>query len=280
MIVRIGRVELGTGAPAIVVPLVADDVTDLVEQAAAARLKADVLEWRIDHLRDLSPEAVLTAGRALTQAADGTPVLATYRTAAEGGARRLDTGTQDYVARYRELLDARLVAAVDVETALGDAVVAQVVEAAHEAGAVVVGSSHDTAGTPPADQIVTRLEHMAAVGVDVCKVAVTPHSPDDVLTLLVATRAASQRLDQPLITVAMGPVGVVTRLAGETFGSAATFGTVGPSSAPGQVDAVALRQVVDLVHRALETGDRSLTAGGGTMQRSDPGDGLAGPASI
>ena len=257
--VRLGRAEIGAGAPAIVVPLVARDVADLAEQAAAARGAADVLEWRMDYTDDLSPEAVLAAGRALVQAADGTPVLATYRTAAEGGARRLGTAgpdapqgrDHDYVARYRALLAARLVDAVDIETALGDAVVAQVVAAAHEAGAVVVGSSHDTAGTPPTDQIVARLVGMADAGTDVCKVAVTPHSPDDVLTLLAASHAASRRLDQPLVTVAMGPLGVVTRLAGETFGSAATFGTVGPSSAPGQVDAVALRQVVDLVHRAL-----------------------------
>jgi 3-dehydroquinate dehydratase-1 len=252
--VRIGPVELGAGGPVIIVPLVAAEVTDLAEQAAAARLAADVLEWRMDHMRDLSPEAVAAAGHALARAADGTPVLATYRTAAEGGAR--DASPPSYVACYRALLDARLVAAVDVEAALGAAVTAPVVQAAREAGAVVVGSSHDTAGTPPVDQIVARLEGLAAVGVDVCKVAVTPHSPDDVLTLLTATCAASRRLEQPLITVAMGPLGVVTRLAGETFGSAATFGTVGRSSAPGQIDAVALRQVVDLVHRALTDTER------------------------
>ncbi len=253
--VRIGPVELGAGVPAIVVPLVAADLVDLTGQAAAARHVADLLEWRMDHTRDLSPEAVLTAGRALSQAAAGTPVLATFRTAAEGGAQRLDTGTHDYVDRYRALIEARLVAAVDVETALGDRVVTQVVAVAHGAGAVVVGSSHDPVGTPPADQVVARLEGAAAAGADICKVAVTPHDPDDVLALLAATRAASGRLDQPLITVAMGPLGVVTRLAGEVFGSSATFGTVGPSSAPGQVDAVALRQVVDLVHRTLETRD-------------------------
>ena len=258
--VRLGRVELGTGAPAIVVPLVARDAADLAEQAAAARGVADVLEWRMDHLDDLSPGAVLSAGHDLLQAADGTPVLATFRTAAEGGAQRPGTeldAVPAYVVRYRALLADRLVAAVDVETALGEDVVAPLVAAAHDAGAAVVGSSHDTVGTPPADQIVSRLVGMAALGVDVCKVAVTPHSPDDVLILLAATRTASQRLDQPLVTVAMGPLGVVTRLAGETFGSTATFGTVGPSSAPGQVDAVALRQVVDLLHRALDGTEQS-----------------------
>jgi len=250
--VRLGTAQVGAGAPVVIVPLVATSTGALVEQARAALGAADVLEWRLDHMADLSPEGVVAAGRALAGAAGSIGVLVTYRTGAEGGARTDDAGdVEAYVERYRVLLDEHLVAGVDVETALGPAVVAQVVAAAHHAGAVVVGSSHDTTATPSAEQIVSRLVAMAAAGVDMCKAAVTPHTPDDVLTLLAATLTASRRLDQPLVTVAMGPLGVVTRLAGQTFGSAATFGTVGPASAPGQVDAVVLRQVVDLVHHAL-----------------------------
>ena len=71
------------------------------------------------------------------------------------------------------------------------------------------------------------------------------------LTLLAATRAyVGPGGRVPAITMAMGPLGVVSRLAGETFGSAVTFGTVGAASAPGQVDARALRAVLDLVHEA------------------------------
>jgi 3-dehydroquinate dehydratase I len=50
--------------------------------------------------------------------------------------------------------------------------------------------------------------------------------------------------------MAMGPLGAVTRLAGETFGSVLTFGTVGAASAPGQLDAVRLRAALDLLHEA------------------------------
>jgi 3-dehydroquinate dehydratase-1 len=50
--------------------------------------------------------------------------------------------------------------------------------------------------------------------------------------------------------MAMGPLGVVSRLAGETFGSVLTFGTVGAASAPGQVDAARLRAALDLIHEA------------------------------
>ena len=55
----------------------------------------------------------------------------------------------------------------------------------------------------------------------------------------------------PLITMAMGPLGAVTRVCGGAFGSAATFGTAGVSSAPGQPDAAALRRALDALDACL-----------------------------
>ncbi|MCL2849793.1 MAG: type I 3-dehydroquinate dehydratase, partial [Micrococcales bacterium] len=215
--VRLGPVQVGVGPPVLVVPLVATSIDDLAAQASAARDVGDVLEWRIDHMSDTSTDHVLDAGHALAEAAGTTPVLATYRTVAEGGADRR-TGLREYTVRYQALLAAHLAAAIDVETALD---VPDVIAAARDASTIIVGSSHDNAGTPPVEQIVARLA-ASAEHADICKAAVTAHTPDDVLALLTATREASRRLAQPVITMAMGPVGVITRLAGETFGSAAT----------------------------------------------------------
>jgi 3-dehydroquinate dehydratase-1 len=53
----------------------------------------------------------------------------------------------------------------------------------------------------------------------------------------------------PAVTMSMGPLGAVSRVAGETFGSCLTFGTVGESSAPGQLDAAGLRATLELLHR-------------------------------
>lgn len=56
--------------------------------------------------------------------------------------------------------------------------------------------------------------------------------------------------DRPLLTMSMGGTGTVSRLAGEIFGSCATFGTIGESSAPGQIPADELAQVLDVIHRS------------------------------
>jgi len=51
--------------------------------------------------------------------------------------------------------------------------------------------------------------------------------------------------------MSMGGTGVVSRLAGEIFGSAMCFGMIGRASAPGQVEVERLAAVLDIVHRSL-----------------------------
>ena len=105
-------------------------------------------------------------------------------------------------------------------------------------------SNHDFQATPSVTEIVKRLTGMAELGADVPKIAVMPQSVDDVLALLTATNQARQMLTQPLITMSMGDLGKVSRVAGEVFGSCLSFATVGAGSAPGQVALERLRPML------------------------------------
>ncbi|HEY0215676.1 MAG TPA: type I 3-dehydroquinate dehydratase [Cellulomonas sp.] len=248
--VTVRGTTIGTGRPKVIVPLTARTPDELVAQAAAVLDAApDVVEWRIDHLLagGSSTPAVVDAGRRLLAALGGLPVLATIRTAAEGGEQAL-TDTE-YVAVYRAVLDAGLADLVDVEVMREAGTVQELVDLAHAGDVAVVASNHDFDATPPQAEIERRLLLMAERGADVLKIAVMPRDPGDVLTLLAATWAVSQRTEHPLITMSMAGTGVVSRLAGGVFGSAATFGMVGRASAPGQVDVGALRAVLALVHQ-------------------------------
>ena len=51
--------------------------------------------------------------------------------------------------------------------------------------------------------------------------------------------------------MSMGGTGLISRLCGEVFGSALTFGAVGKVSAPGQINAEDLRSVLNLIHQNL-----------------------------
>ena len=55
----------------------------------------------------------------------------------------------------------------------------------------------------------------------------------------------------PIITMSMSGTGVISRLCGEVFGSALTFGAVGKVSAPGQMGIEDLTTVLGLLHKSL-----------------------------
>ncbi|RMI09232.1 type I 3-dehydroquinate dehydratase [Cellulomonas triticagri] len=254
--VTVRGTTLGAGRPAVVVPLTGATVEALLAEVAAVLAVAeqvDLVEWRVDHLAaGLAPADVVAAGRAVTGALDAAPrrlpLLVTIRTTAEGGSADVDP--PGYEAALRAAVDAGIADLLDVEVARDAATVDRVVARAHAAGVPVVGSHHDFDRTPPREQIAATLLAMADLGADVLKVAVMPHDPGDVLALLGATWDTTRRTGRPVITMAMGPLGVASRVAGGTFGSAATFAAVGAASAPGQVGLAALRAALDVVHPA------------------------------
>jgi 3-dehydroquinate dehydratase I len=74
---------------------------------------------------------------------------------------------------------------------------------------------------------------------------------EDVLTLLTATLQASRQLEIPVVSMAMGPLGAITRLCGWAFGSAMTFGVGESSSAPGQMPIEDLVAGLAIARKAL-----------------------------
>lgn len=252
--VHLRNVEIGSGAPKIAVPIVERTREDILLQAA--RLKAlplDVVEWRADFYEDVSdlPRTLDTLA-ALRGALEDTPLLFTFRTRREGGER--DISPEDYCALTVAAAQSGGADAVDAEIFSGEDTVRRIIDAAHAAGTAVVGSSHDHSATPPREELIARLRRAQELGADLPKLAVMPQSPADVLTLLSATEEMARRwADRPIITMSMAGGGVISRLCGEVFGSAMTFGAAGRTSAPGQIPVEELRLVLDILHRTRET---------------------------
>ncbi len=94
--------------------------------------------------------------------------------------------------------------------------------------------NHEFHRTPPQEEIVCRLKQMEDCVADICKIAVMPHSAEDVLTLLSATLEAKRLAAKPIVTMSMGQTGAVSCLAGEVFGCCITFGSGTQDSAPGK----------------------------------------------
>lgn len=225
-----------------------DPVEDLaVECARIASSPADLIEWRVDSFAPFQQAqtlsgrlAALEQGWTVVESAP-VPVLATIRTSVEGGAVTLTP--QEYRACVRAL--AQWADAIDVQVGVEGAV--ELLEELSKARAVVVASNHDFSATPPEDEVFDTLRQMQMLGADVAKVAYAAKGPADLLSVMNAQMRARECLDVPVIAIAMGIPGAMSRIAGMAVGSAATFATVGAASAPGQFDASQVRAALDLM---------------------------------
>ena len=251
--VKLPNVTLGEGMPKICVPVMGQSLHELEAAASSARKLADLIELRLDSVSpEMDADKLCAACQAVHSKAQGTALLATMRTVRDGGAGDADA------ARYEALLialaGARVCDALDVELSVGEAVFARIVKAAHGADIPIVGSFHDFEKTPSVEAMEDKLKRMAALGADVCKIAVMPKTEGDVRALQTVCARADEALTQPIIAISMGALGASTRTEAETFGSCLSFGTAGAASAPGQIEARALRQTLEAVHKKLTSG--------------------------
>lgn len=250
--VKVRNIEIGAGIPKICVPIVGVTREEILAAAENIKsTKADVVEWRVDWYENIfdftKTEATM---QALREVLGEMPILFTFRTSKEGGEKAIET--EAYVELNQNAAKTGLVDLVDVEAFTGDDVVRAVVEIAHENGVKVIASNHDFHKTPAKEEIVSRLRKMQELGADIPKIAVMPQNKKDVLTLLAATEEmVSEYADRPIITMSMSGTGVISRLCGEVFGSALTFGAVGKVSAPGQMRIEDLTTVLGLLHKSL-----------------------------
>lgn len=250
--VKVRNIEIGTGVPKIIVPIVGVTKEEILSAARSFdAIPIDVVEWRVDWFDGVFDFArVEDVLKELRDILGDTPLLMTFRTSKEGGEKAIDAEA------YKELnikaAKTGYVDFVDVEIFTGDKIVSEIIDAVHAAGVKVIASNHDFDKTPAKSDIIYRLRKMQDMGADIPKIAVMPQSKKDVLTLLAATEEmTSCYADRPIITMSMAGTGVISRLCGEVFGSSMTFGAAGKASAPGQMGVEDLNTVLALLHDAM-----------------------------
>lgn len=229
----------------------------------------DAIEWRIDSLcaddgygqEDLASH-VRTVGGVLEQMIpDGLPILATVRSTEEAGTNI----TQEHMdAALDAVIDGACarVKAIDIEWShpRRNALLA----AARSAGLAVVASAHFFAGPIGATRMRALWQEMAREGgagspegaVEdswlIGKIAIMPRNCADVDEVMMLARDMATGVGGgvgggvgsiPVIAIAMGEVGEASRVDGPSFGSCASFATVGQASAPGQISASRLAAI-------------------------------------
>jgi 3-dehydroquinate dehydratase-1 len=222
----------------------------VAETRAIVAKKPDLLEWRIDFFGGIADATqVLAAAAAVRGGGGDIPILFTRRAQREGG-QPIPLDEDHVVGLYAAVIGSGNVDLVDYEMDNDVLSLARVRDLAHDAGLPLVLSFHDFERTPSAEQLAARFSQAHALGGDVAKVAVMPHSMEDVHRVLGATLDASERLPIPVISMAMGALGAVTRLCGGVYGSALTFAVGAAASAPGQMPIEDVQSALAVLRRA------------------------------
>ena len=198
---------------------------------------ADVIEIRLDHLKDIS---VLPFMSQLTK-----PLLFTNRPTWEGGGF-----AGDEEARIAPLMEAVQQGAhyVDLELKAPTSSHKALLETVEDSATRLILSWHNFQETPTREELVGRLAMMQDKGAHIAKIVTMAHDYHDVLRVLHLQEEAA-RMEIPLIAFCMGEPGVVSRVATVELGGYMTYCAVSEddATAPGQLSVAVLRQIEALI---------------------------------
>ncbi len=240
-------VRLSSDRACICVPVVASTVDSVINKVNnAAKAGVSMIELRADFFDFLydtkTLEDLLSQVKSIS---DKMVVLFTIRTSKEGG--EIDISKDDYKAVLKIVAASHCVDLIDVEGAfLKDA--ASFVAGLQAEGVYVIASHHNFNKTPEILDICEQYDRLHDTGADILKIAMMPHSMDDVMRVMKSSLLAKKAYQDSLfVTIAMGDYGKITRVAGSQVGSCITFAALEEASAPGQIGYKDLKTVLDIL---------------------------------
>ncbi len=214
IMLSIGNCVLGT-MPKVVA--IVDKLFSIEKICEIKSYGADLLEMRIDCYPS-QMESIVEFLDSVKKSID-LPMIGTVR---ENGWTK-----KDRVAIFRSVLP--FIDCIDLE--LGTSISDEVRSFAKTK--MIIISEHDYQKTPDDSVLNDIVKRSVDQGADIVKIAVMANSSDDVRRLFWFT----QQCSVPIVTIAMGPLGTVSRVIAPLFGSLFTYGYMEKPVAPGQLSA-------------------------------------------
>jgi 3-dehydroquinate dehydratase-1 len=198
-------------------PCIVAIVDDFIPAGKLQLLKdhADLLEMRIDCFHQ--PVDRVTHYLHEIRSKVGMPMIGTVR--------ENDFTKNNRIGIFRAIVP--FVDSVDIE--LGTPISDEVLTIAK--GKKIIVSEHDFTSMPDVAALRSMVDRSKKQGADIVKIAAMANSRDDVIRLLQFTRECTE----PIVTIAMGPHGTVSRVIAPLFGSLFSYGYLEYPVAPGQL---------------------------------------------
>ncbi len=191
----------------------------------------DLFEVRIDLIGDEWPELVKQFKK---------PWIACNRIADEGG-----KWSGNEARRVEKLLQATELGADMVDIELRTKNLGKIVPAIKKRGKCLL-SYHNLEKTPSLDDMKGIVRQQLKSGADICKVVTTARGFEDNLTVL---QLISEFPGVKLISLAMGPFGIVSRVLCPLVGGEFTYASIekGKESAEGQITVQELKKIYKMI---------------------------------
>lgn len=133
---------------------------------------------------------------------------------------------------------------VDIEVENSDQFKSELKDAASQKSCKTIVSYHDYEKTPVMRELEQLISWCFERGADLAKIACRVDSTADAARLL-----SLYSLGKPVISIGMGELGRITRVAAPLLGAPFTYASLDSTreTAPGQIDSVTLAKIIDLI---------------------------------
>jgi 3-dehydroquinate dehydratase type I len=215
----------------ICVPVIETTVPKALHVIKKAHQVADLIELRLDYLRDPQWPSLLVDSPL--------PVIVTHRRKEEGGRYQGDEKKRIALLKEAVELGARY---VDVELRSDRSKIQTLIE--RKKGTEIILSFHDFRGTPPFRALRGLVDRMIRMGGDIVKIVTFAEKWEDNGKTLLLIPYALER-GKRIVTFCMGKKGKMSRVFSPMMGSAWTYAPLAGSraSAPGQLTVTELKDL-------------------------------------
>src|SRR3989338_1423212 len=204
----------------ICIPIIANNLADALHDMAEASMVADIIELRIDYIKDVDLKRLLEKRTK--------PVIVTNRPDREGG--KFDGSEEDRIALLK--LAIRLQADyVDIEHDSIQHLCGDTEHRVPTSTTKIIVSYHNFCKTR--DNLTDIYNRLSQSGADIVKIVTHANSITDNVRIY----RLLQQSQIPTISFCMGELGIISRILYKRFGSYLTFASLrtGKESAPGQI---------------------------------------------
>ena len=246
-IIKIKNIKLGEGAPKICVPVIEKTEKEIIKYIKYInKLPIDIIEFRADfYLEDIiyneeSEINIIEISKSIKKITNK-PIIFTMRSDKEGGKIK-NNFYYKIINIYKSVIENKCFDLIDLEIlSLKEKDIKNLIKLSKENNIKTILSNHNFNKTPSKKYIISLINKMIKLKCDIVKVAYMPKNKKDVIILL---DSITEIKDFPTIAISMGKLGTITRI----FGSVITFASAKSSSAPGQLEAMKLKYILDNIY--------------------------------